>query len=157
MIGGAEEIQVPFLVTKVKLEQPIIGFNVIELIIKTTDLQSDDLCDVIGKCLGNPESSQALIQLVTAVEGASELCCIKSRKQATHIPANQTITVSCVQKQDQSTRRHQSSSNPTPQHTYPRHCFFLDTTVPKPETLRTDSEETLHVFIHTFPRGVFRD
>ena len=37
------EIRVPFLVTKENIEQPIIGFNVIELMVRNTESKEDDV------------------------------------------------------------------------------------------------------------------
>ena len=36
------EVRVPFLITREILDQPIIGFNVIELMVRNTEEENDD-------------------------------------------------------------------------------------------------------------------
>jgi len=64
------EIKVPFLVTKEDIDQPIIGFNVIELMVKNTegDVDGDKLQ---GRMMEN--DIRALISIIHATN-SGELC-----------------------------------------------------------------------------------
>ena len=91
LIDG-EEIKVPFLVTKGSLEHPIIGFNVIELIVKSSN--NTTLDDCISKSFSFLKDTHALVDLIHAIdEESSEVCSVKSLKKSVHIPRKQTVVV----------------------------------------------------------------
>ena len=72
---------VPFLVKKENIEQPIIGFNVIELIVRNAEVRkSGDL--------------QALISLIRTTN-SGELCLVKSTKKPHTVPAGETVHLPC--------------------------------------------------------------
>ena len=90
---------VPFLVTKENIGPPIIGFNVIELIVKEANSISGDtetfvnaMKRSLGSCKG--EKVQVLIDLISAND-PDDLCQVKCRKTDILIPKNQSIDVPC--------------------------------------------------------------
>ena len=78
--GNETEIRVPFLVTKENIEQPIIGFNVIELMVRNTEDNEDDvLLERMSRSFKVSKSGdlQALISLIRTTnsgEGGMRLC-----------------------------------------------------------------------------------
>lgn len=88
------QIRVPFLVTKENIEQPIIGFNVIELIVKETDNNAggDKLVESITNSFRLSKNSDipALVNLIRTKD-SNELCLVKSAKKTHMIPAGQTV------------------------------------------------------------------
>jgi len=92
------EIRVPFLVTKEDIEQPIIGFNVIELMVKNTEgeVHKDKLLGRMMKSFHQSRDSdiQALISIIHATN-SDELCLVKSTKKAHIVPAGQTVHLPC--------------------------------------------------------------
>ena len=80
---------------------PIVGFNVIEEIIKQPiDCASagvgESVVDALSSSLTGVEKEkvEALVNLIRT-EFAQELCSIKSRKQDALIPKGQSVIVSC--------------------------------------------------------------
>ena len=102
------EIRVPFLVTKEDIEQPIIGFNVIELMVKNTEdeVDGDKLLGRMIKSFHQSRDSdmQALISIIRATN-SDELCLVKSTKKPHIVPAGQTVYL-VVPTLDQFTIRH---------------------------------------------------
>ena len=94
----AKEITVPFLVTKEKIQMPIIGYNVIELfMLDNRDPETDiTTLDSMVQSFTNQkiEDIKKLVQLIKVSE-ESELCTIKSLKGNICIPKLQTISVPC--------------------------------------------------------------
>jgi len=92
------EIRVPFLVTKEDIEQPIIGFNVIELMVKNTEgeVHGDKLLGRMMKSFHQSRDSdiQALISIIRATN-SDELCLVKSTKKSHIVPAGQTVRLPC--------------------------------------------------------------
>ncbi len=91
------DILVPFLVTKENIGPPIIGFNVIELIIKEATLNSNEtfvqsIKKSFDTCKG--ENVQALIDLISVNE-PDYFCEVKCRKGDILIPKNQSVNVPC--------------------------------------------------------------
>ncbi|CAB4023409.1 Hypothetical predicted protein [Paramuricea clavata] len=89
---------VPFLVTNNSLEYPILGYNVIEELIKpmnTSDIQSAHIATVQASFQGFDE--KVLLELVRLIQTAraNELCTIKSPKKDFVIPAKKTFKVNC--------------------------------------------------------------
>ena len=90
------EIKVPFLVTKENIEQPIIGFNVIELIVKNAGTDVEKLVEGMTNSFRHSQSDTipALINLIRAAD-TDELCLVRSTKKANFIPAGETVRLSC--------------------------------------------------------------
>ena len=93
------DIVVPFLVTKENIGPPIIGFNVIELIVKENNKISGDtetFVNAMKKSFvgSKDEKVRALIDLISANE-PDDLCQVKSRKTDILIPKNRSIDVPC--------------------------------------------------------------
>ncbi|KAL9983137.1 hypothetical protein ACROYT_G005269 [Oculina patagonica] len=91
------EITVPFLVTKENIEQPIIGFNVIELMVKNTGANDGD--KLLGRMtesfrLSKGGDMQALISLIRTTN-SDDFCVVKSTKKAHVLPAGQTVHLPC--------------------------------------------------------------
>ena len=91
------ETRVPFLVTMENIEQPIIGFNVIELMVKNTEGKEDDA--LLGRMLRSFKTSksgdiQALISLIRTTN-SDELCLVKSTKKPHTVPAGETVHLPC--------------------------------------------------------------
>ena len=92
------EIRVPFLVTEEDIEQPIIGFNVIELMVKNTEgeVDGDKLLGRMMKSFHRSRDSdiQALIGIIRAND-SGDLCLVKSTKKSHIVPAGQTVRLPC--------------------------------------------------------------
>ena len=92
------EIRVPFLVTEEDIEQPIIGFNVIELMVKNTEgeVDGDKLLGRMMKSFHRSRDSdiQALIGIIRAND-SGDLCLVKSTKKSRIVPAGQTVRLPC--------------------------------------------------------------
>ena len=91
------EVRVPFLVTRENIEQPIIGFNVIELMVRNTKEEEDDV--LLGRMLRSFKLSksgdtQVLISLIRTTN-SDELCQVKSTKKPQIVPAGQTVHLPC--------------------------------------------------------------
>ena len=91
------EIRVPFLVTKENIEQRIIGFNVIELMVRNTESKEDDV--LLGRMsrsfkMSTSGDMQALISLISTTK-SDELCLVKSTKKPHIVPAGETVHLPC--------------------------------------------------------------
>ncbi len=83
---------VPFLVANEKLRLPLLGFNVIEHLIKVEKL---DCSDISPNFLGTKTfNAPALVEFVNNVSHV-ELCSVKTGKKDVVIPRGQTVKVSC--------------------------------------------------------------
>lgn len=94
---GNKEVTVPFLVTEERLDQPIIGYNVIELLVKDSDnLANSTLVQNVTSSFENLPEEHAK-QLVNLIEtnDSDFLCEVKSVKRDVIIPKNTTVSVSC--------------------------------------------------------------
>ena len=92
------ELLVPFLVTKQHLDLPIIGYNVIELIIKSAvdNGKSQSLLKGIQTCLpeNNTDSIVELLDVITNNE-PDAFCSVKSLKKDFVITPGQTVSLPC--------------------------------------------------------------
>ena len=91
------KIKVPFLVTKENIDQPLIGFNVIELIVKEDHGKRDDkLVEKLENSFIHCERKNipALVNFIRSSD-CDELCVVKSTKTTCIIPAGQTVPVPC--------------------------------------------------------------
>ena len=91
------EIRVPLLVTKENIEQPITGFNVIELMVRNTESEQDDA--LLGRMSRSFETSksgdmQALISLIRTTN-SDELRLVKSAKKPHIVLAGETVHLPC--------------------------------------------------------------
>ena len=87
------EIRVPFLLTKENIEQPIIRFNVTELMVRNTEGNEDDvLLERMSRSFKVSKSGdlQALISLIRTTN-SGELCLVKSTKKPHTVPAGETV------------------------------------------------------------------
>ena len=105
------EIRVPFLVTKEDIAQPIIGFNVIELMVKNTEgeMDGDKLLERMIRSFHQSRDGdlQALISIIRATN-SDELCLVKSSKKIHIVPILDRLFVYLVVPTlDQFTARHQ--------------------------------------------------
>ncbi|CAH3182832.1 unnamed protein product [Porites lobata] len=91
------EVRVPFLITRENIDQPIIGFNVIELMVWNTEEENDDvLLNGMSKSfkLSKSGDTQVLISLIRT-SNSDELCQVKSSKKPQILPAGQTVHLPC--------------------------------------------------------------
>ena len=88
-------VKVPFLVTNEKLELPIIGYNVIELIVKEDNNSAESLAASMTKGFRNssPDRIPALINLLQTSQ-PDELCPLRSSKKPFVVPKGQTVQIS---------------------------------------------------------------
>ena len=91
-------VLVPFLITDDSLEYPILGYNVIEELMKpiyTSDKQSKHISAVQASF--RDVKKEVLHELINLMQAAKEdnLCTIKSPKRDITISANRTVQVSC--------------------------------------------------------------
>ena len=85
------EISVPFLVTREELSIPIIGYNVIELIVKNNELEQ--VLPAVTKSFAKTDAN-ALINFIRS--GAIEsLCDVRTSKRDVTIPKGRSINVPC--------------------------------------------------------------
>ncbi len=93
-----KEVTVPFLVTPKQLEQPIIGYNVIELLVQE-DKDSPDKLSVAQQIVSsfNNVGVQDAEQLINIIQtsGGELFCQVKTSKRHITIPKKATKTVPC--------------------------------------------------------------
>ena len=91
------ELQVPFLVVPENLEVPILGFNVIEEVLKLSSTleDKDQIMKTLFPNLKTGESS-ILINLITEAGGQNaQFGTVKIPKKDLKIPKGQTMSISC--------------------------------------------------------------
>ena len=106
-MGGGKskkEILVPFLVTTGSLDQPIIGYNVIEEIVKKssdqgtprTEPEDENLLTAMNAafCKVSASGTEALLHFIQNT-GSDRLGTVKSGKKTSTIPAGKTVNISC--------------------------------------------------------------
>ena len=92
-VGGSKSVlPVPFLVAHEIVELPLVGYNVIEHLIKSNELE----CDGISSSFISMGVSQApaLIEFINSVT-RDELCPVKTRKSDVILPREQSVKISC--------------------------------------------------------------
>ena len=93
-----KEIVVPFLITDINIGPPIIGYNVIELIVRqeTSDGNTNHLADSMITSFGGckSESVTNLIRVINEND-PHDLCSVKTKIQDIVIPKSQTVDVPC--------------------------------------------------------------
>ena len=95
LLSSKVELAVPFLVTDQSLDTPIIGFNVIEEIVKTSSedavLHQENTSSFTKL---NGKNASALVNFIQSCN-QSDLCLIKTMKHDTIIPPRQSQSVTC--------------------------------------------------------------
>ena len=92
-VGESKSVlPVPFLVAHEIVELPLVGYNVIEHLIKSNELE----CDGISSSFISMRVSQApaLIEFINSVT-RDELCPVKTRKSDVILPREQSVKISC--------------------------------------------------------------
>lgn len=94
------KLTVPFLVSTQPMELPIIGYNVIEEVIRNGEhsgMTNTILNSIFAACLGGKgsENTEALINLVQSSTQPMELCMLKTIKKNVVVPKNKSILVAC--------------------------------------------------------------
>ena len=100
---STQQIEVPFLVAREGVECPIIGYNVIESIVKesgsetTPEDTGSPILDVMKGTFVETkvESVSALVDLIQTSDTSDELCVIRTPKRNFVVPAGHTVKVSC--------------------------------------------------------------
>ena len=94
-------MSVPFLISTDPLDHPIVGYNVIEEIVKNPDSHfrnshEETLVSALNSSLPNAkqENVEALINLIRTTT-PSELCSVKVTKRDVLVPKNETMVVTC--------------------------------------------------------------
>ena len=85
-------LPVPFLVVREIVELPLVGYNVIEHLIKSKELK----CNGISSNFIGMDVSQApaLVEFISSVT-RDELCPVKTRKSDVILPREQSVKISC--------------------------------------------------------------
>ncbi|PFX25321.1 hypothetical protein AWC38_SpisGene10089 [Stylophora pistillata] len=103
LTSGAQSstrLTVPLLVARNDLEYPIIGFNVIEEVIKSPDQMGEDgavpLNEIMKSAFSEMEQEK-VIMLVDLVQrtDVERLCVLRSSKNNLTVPRGQTVAVAC--------------------------------------------------------------
>ena len=95
LLSSKKELAVPFLVADKSLDTPIIGFNVIEEIVKTSSedaMLHQEITSSFTKL--NGKSASALVNFIQS-RNQCDLCLIKTMKHETIIPPRQIQRVTC--------------------------------------------------------------
>ena len=94
-------MSVPFLISTDPLDHHIVGYNVIEEIVKNPDSHfrnshEETLVSALNSSLPNAkqENVEALINLIRTTT-SSELCSVKVTKRDVLVPKNETVVVTC--------------------------------------------------------------
>ena len=92
-------IVVPFLITNDNIEYPILGYNVIEELIKPMDKSGKQSVHLTAAAHASFQdfSEEVLLKLVELIQATNsdKLCVVKSTKRDMVIPANRTVQVNC--------------------------------------------------------------
>ena len=103
LTSGAQSstpLTVPLLVARDDLEYPIIGYNVIEAVIKGPDEIGEESTESLREIMSSAfsevkqESITALVDLVQSA-GVERLCVLRSGKDNLTVPREQTVVVAC--------------------------------------------------------------
>ena len=96
-------LTVPLLVARDELEFPIIGYKVIEEVIKDRDLVGGESADSFAEIMSSAfsevkqEGITALVELVQSANVES-LCVLRGGKSNMTVPRGQTVSVACMKK-----------------------------------------------------------
>ena len=98
--GSSTPLTVPLLVARDDLEYPIIGYNVIEEVIKSPDEMGGESTESLRETMSSAfsevkqESVTALFDLVQSA-GVERLCVLRSGKDNLTVSRGQTVAVAC--------------------------------------------------------------
>ena len=97
--GEENKITVPFLVTETDINPPIVGFNVIELLIRGGLNQQTGIETLLNEMTAtfmdsSPDNVKAFVDLIS-VSTPTELCTLKTEKRMVVIPKGAVIVVTC--------------------------------------------------------------
>ena len=94
-----ESMMVPFLVSSGDMDSPLIGYNVIEEIVKvnsSVNSKHSFLQSLSNSFTNtNTEKAEALVNLIHSIEETSELCSIKTGKRNIVIPKDSSKVIVC--------------------------------------------------------------
>ena len=96
-IDNVKEICVPFLIVEHNIGKPILGYNVIEELVKLDcHAEHTNIVALLKAGFMDSEESKlsALVNLMQVPE-EDHLCIVKTPKKAVHVPAGSTLNVSC--------------------------------------------------------------
>ncbi|KAL7883288.1 hypothetical protein SRHO_G00009460 [Serrasalmus rhombeus] len=95
--GFSESIIVPFLVSSIPLEQPLLGFNVLEEVIHSHPAKSDPiLTSLLSKAITIPtEKAELLVSFIQAGKPSMQHGHLRTGTYDTVIPAGQVTWVKC--------------------------------------------------------------
>ena len=91
------EVTVLFLITREIIDQPIIGFDVLERMVRNAEEENDDvLLNRMSKSfkLSKSGDRQVLISLIRT-SNFDQLCRVKSSKKPQILPVGQTVHLPC--------------------------------------------------------------
>ena len=93
------KITVPFLVTETDIDPPIVGFNVIELLIRGGLNQQSGIETLLNEMIAtftdsSPDNVKAFVDFIS-VSTPTELCILKTEKKMVVIPKEAVIEVTC--------------------------------------------------------------
>ena len=97
---AAAPITVPLLVARDELEYPIIGYNVIEEVVKGRDQMGERNADSLREIMSSAfseverENVTALVDFVQSA-GVERLCVLRSGKNNLTVPCGETVSVTC--------------------------------------------------------------
>ena len=90
-IGDSDMIDVPFFVSTEKISRPIIGSNVMEMLVK----QDENVFKNVGKCFESLTAKEINVVVNLLKTNTNSLSDVKIQKQGVTIPAGKLVTVSC--------------------------------------------------------------
>ena len=93
-----KEVAVPFLITPERLEQPIVGYNVMEQLVQgdTDEVQNANTVQSIATSfsINSEKNAEQLINLIHT-DHDEFVCQVNTAKRHINVPKMSTISVSC--------------------------------------------------------------
>ena len=99
--GEAQDVHVPFLITIDRLEMPILGYNVIDELVKMSSPEDEPTpgFNILSafKAVFEDIDEKQLEALINLIQAPSDdyICSIRTSKRDTVIPKGQVVNVSC--------------------------------------------------------------
>ena len=90
-------LEVPMLVTEFSLDQPIIGYNVIEEMVKNNNaLDEQNLLLLLSESFPGTSSSNlnAFVNFIQ-IKSVDEICVVKNGNRNINVPSGHTVEVPC--------------------------------------------------------------
>ena len=90
-------LEVPMLVTEFSLDQPIIGYNVIEEMVKNNNAPDEQnlLLLLSASFPGTSSSNLNAFVIFIQTKYVDEICVVKNGKRNTNVPSDHTVKVPC--------------------------------------------------------------